>query len=251
MMLRLKANYFWPASKSFPILTYTTPRMVDRRLMTDGLFGIVYASMFDVDGLDISDGFPNPAIPGPNQLLANQMGIIMGTSHHEPMARNKPEWDRGQQGSWDWKENSDYLKEWWTYGAERAKGMETLFTMGMRGDGDEPLKGASIPLVESELTSLKALVSRYSDRSDITATQQGILKHVYETEDLSGVPQMWCMYKEVAEYYVNGVSQHTCLSSLTPGSAFFLPCSAIRLTTDAGFLLFYFSWMGHAASSPG
>ena len=42
---------------------------------------------------------------------------------------------------------------------------------------------------------------------DITATQQGILKEVYETDDISGVPQMWCMYKEVAEYFVNGVSE--------------------------------------------
>ena len=44
-------------------------------------------------------------------------------------------------------------------------------------------------------------------KADITATQQGILKEVYETDDLSSVPQMWCMYKEVAEYYVNGVSR--------------------------------------------
>ena len=43
-------------------------------------------------------------------------------------------------------------------------------------------------------------------RVDITATQQGILREVYETDDISGVPQMWCMYKEVAEYFVNGVS---------------------------------------------
>ncbi|ORY30028.1 hypothetical protein BCR39DRAFT_598553 [Naematelia encephala] len=159
MMLRLKANYFWPA---------------------------MYASMFDVDGMDTSNGFPMPAAPGPNQVLANEMGIVMGSSHHEPMARNKPEWDRGKQGPWDWT-NSKFLTKWWTYGAERAKGMETLFTLGMRGDGDMPLTGASNKLVEN-----------------ITATQQNILKEVYETDDLSTVPQMWCMYKEVAEYYVNG-----------------------------------------------
>jgi hypothetical protein len=46
---------------------------------------------------------------------------------------------------------------------------------------------------------------------DITATQQGILKEVYETSDMSTIPQMWCMYKEVAQYYIDGVSV------LTPG----------------------------------
>ena len=115
--------------------------------------------MFDVDGVDISNGFPDPATPGPNQVLANRMGIVMGTSHHEPMARNKPEWDRGQKGAWDWRSNSEYLTKWWTYGAQRAKGMETLFTMGMRGDGDEPLKGASNHLVESESVLDSRIVS--------------------------------------------------------------------------------------------
>lgn len=114
--------------------------------------------MFDVDGVDLTNGFPQPPMPGPNQVLANHMGIVMGTSHHEPMARNKPEWDRGQEGSWDWRDNSDFLSDWWTYGAERAHGMETLFTMGMRGDGDEPLTGASNKLVESESSQMPALL---------------------------------------------------------------------------------------------
>lgn len=43
--------------------------------------------------------------------------------------------------------------------------------------------------------------------TDITATQQGILRDVYG--DISGIPQMWCMYKEVAEYFVKGVSSDT------------------------------------------
>ncbi|OWZ51928.1 hypothetical protein C356_02122 [Cryptococcus neoformans c45] len=162
MMLRLKANYFWPA---------------------------MWASKFSVDGLDITNGLPQSAISGPNQILANKMGIVMGTSHHEPMSRNKPEWDVFGKGPWDWT-NKDVLKDFWRYGAERAKGVETLFTMGMRGDGDEPLTDASNELVQN-----------------ITKAQQDILKDVYDTDDLegSGVSQMWCMYKEVAGYYKNGL----------------------------------------------
>ncbi|OCF34376.1 hypothetical protein I317_06529 [Kwoniella heveanensis CBS 569] len=160
MMLRLKANYHWPA---------------------------MWASMFDVDGLDTSDGLPKNPTPGPNQVLANRMGVVMGTSHHEPMSRNKPEWDSYGEGAWDWDKNKDTLTDFWRYGAERAKGMETLFTMGMRGDGDEPLSGASNELVQN-----------------ITHTQQGLLKDVYG-DNLNGVSQMWCMYKEVAGYYMNGL----------------------------------------------
>jgi hypothetical protein len=142
MMLRLKANYFWPASESIHLLT-----PIDLLLIRP----TVYASMFDVDGADWPKDDPFPAIPGPNQVLADEMGIVMGTSHHEPMARNKPEWDRAQKGPWDWT-NSEYLEEFWKTGAKRAKGRETLFTMGMRGDGDMPLTGASNELVQSKLS---------------------------------------------------------------------------------------------------
>ncbi|WVQ84804.1 hypothetical protein IAT38_006961 [Cryptococcus sp. DSM 104549] len=159
MMLRLKANYHWPA---------------------------MWASKFAVDGLDVSSGLPKTPTPGPNQQLANRLGVVMGSSHHEAISRNKPEWDAYGHGPWDWT-NKDTLEEFWRYGAERAKGMETLFTMGMRGDGDEPLTGASNELVQN-----------------ITRAQQGILKDVYG-ENLSGISQMWCMYKEVAGYYKNGL----------------------------------------------
>lgn len=98
--------------------------------------------MFDVDGLDVSKGLPQPPIPGPNQVLAQRMGIVMGTSHHEPMTRNKEEWDEFGHGPWDWT-NKEVLQDWWRYGAERAQGMETLFTVGMRGDGDLPLTGGN------------------------------------------------------------------------------------------------------------
>lgn len=106
--------------------------------------------MFSVDGLNTTSQQPKNPIPGPNQIMANDMGIVMGTSHHEPMGRDKPEWDSWGKGSWDYIQNSEWLKGFWRYGAERAKGLETMFTLGMRGDGDEPLTGASNELVQSE-----------------------------------------------------------------------------------------------------
>ena len=106
--------------------------------------------MYYVDGLNPeANGLPQPPIPGPNQVLAQRMGIVSGTSHHEPMARNKAEWDLEGSGPWDWT-NNETLTKWWEYGAERAKGLETMYTLGMRGDGDSPLVGASPELVEGE-----------------------------------------------------------------------------------------------------
>lgn len=110
----------------------------------------VWASMFDVDGLDVTNGLPEDPMAGPNQILADKMGIVMGTSHQEPMARNTPEWQNFGEGDWNFTTNTDYLHDFWTYGAERAKGYDTMFTVGMRGNGDLPLPGANIPIMESE-----------------------------------------------------------------------------------------------------
>jgi len=118
----------------------------------------VYFSMFDVDGLNPQkNGLPQPPVPGPNQVLANKMGIVMGTSHHEPMSRNKPEWDLEGHGSWDWT-NKDTLVPWWKYGADRAMGQETIFTLGLRGDGDKPLDGASKEVSELDVCPLTVVV---------------------------------------------------------------------------------------------
>lgn len=129
LLLRLKANYAWPASK-FTTKYALTP---------------VWASMFAADGLEQPGGkLPKEAIPGPNQALADKMGIVMGTSHHEPMSRNQKEWTTWSEGAWNFEKNPEELTEFWRYGAERANGLETVFTVGMRGDGDLPLDGANI-----------------------------------------------------------------------------------------------------------
>jgi len=126
LLLRLKGNYAWPASEPSPDI----PRLI-----------VVWASMFAVDGLDDMD---DQTIQGPNQALADRMGVVMGTSHHEPMSRNQKEWTTSHTGPWDFEKNREELVEFWRRGAERAKGAETVFTVGMRGDGDLPLDGANI-----------------------------------------------------------------------------------------------------------
>lgn len=141
--------------------------------------------MFAVAGLQ---GLPNggangTGAAGPNQRLAERYGIIFGTSHHEPMARNMPEWYRYGKGAWDFVENQQTLLSFWHYGAERAAPQETMYTVGMRGDGDKPLKGASTALLEK-----------------IVATQRDILSKTLE-KSAREIPQAWCMYSEVMAYY--------------------------------------------------
>ena len=100
---------------------------------------LVWASKFPVDGLPT---LPDDPMPGPNQVLAHRMGIIMGTSHQEPMARSTEEFRTFGTGDWSFRTNQEYLERFWKYGAQRAKGLDTVFTIGMRGNGDLPLPGA-------------------------------------------------------------------------------------------------------------
>ncbi len=60
-------------------------------------------------------------------------------------------WLSDFQGIWNFTTNSEFLEQFWTYGAERAKGLDTLLTMGMRGNGDLPLPGANIPVSRCRL----------------------------------------------------------------------------------------------------
>lgn len=152
--------------------------------------------MFCVDGVD---ELVQPPQPGPNQALAERMGVVMGTSHHEPMSRNQKEFTVYGTGAWNFTANTDFLRDFWTYGAERAKDCETLYTVGMRGDGDIPLEGANIPIMESKYLGGSKLTL------DITAEQQAILRKVKGTDDISNVPQTWAMYKEVMGYFANGL----------------------------------------------
>ncbi len=148
LLLRLKANYLWPA---------------------------MWNNAFNED---------DPL----NPQLADMYGIVMGTSHHEPMLRAQQEWKRHGVGPWDYALNAGVLQKFWTEGIERNKNYESIITLGMRGDGDLPMtEGANIALLEK-----------------IVADQRRIIAS-HENPDLSAVPQDWALYKEVQEYYEKGM----------------------------------------------
>ncbi len=148
LLLRLKANYLWPAM-------WNNAFNEDDRL---------------------------------NAQLADEYGIVMGTSHHEPMLRAQQEWKRHGKGPWDYSKNAAVLTEFWGQGIERNRKYESIITLGMRGDGDLPMaESANIALLEKIVADQRKIIA---DRVN---------------PDLSKVPQDWALYKEVQEYYEKGM----------------------------------------------
>jgi len=123
-----------------------------------------------------------------NGILANQMGVVIGTSHHEPMGRAHDEWRRYGSGAWNYQTNSEKLQQFWRAGMERMKNWDKIITVGMRGDGDEPM---------SESTNISLL-------ENIISVQRSIIQDVTK-KPAEKTPQLWALYKEVQDYYDKGM----------------------------------------------
>ena len=125
-----------------------------------------------------------------NEKTADEMGVVMSTSHHEPMARNHQEYARNRQGwgSWNYQKNKANLQKFFREGIERMKGTEQIVTIGMRGDGDEAMSAEADTKLMSQIIN---------DQRKIIADVTG--KKASET------PQVWALYKEVLDYYDKGM----------------------------------------------
>ena len=125
-----------------------------------------------------------------NGKTADRMGVIMGTSHHEPMGRNHQEYARHRKewGPWNYQTNQTNLDRFFREGIERMKGTEDMVTIGMRGDGDEAM---------SEEADTKLL-------QRIVDNQRKIIKEV-TGKPASKTTQVWALYKEVLDYYDAGM----------------------------------------------
>lgn len=150
-ILRLRGNYLWPA---------------------------MWNNAFNEDDTE-------------NARLADEYGIVMGTSHQEPMLRAQKEWDRGpgkQYGNWDYNKTNEQqiLQNFWRDGVRRNKDFESIFTLGLRAENDS---GAELG---KNLTE------------QVIKTQRNILAEEINP-DLTKVPQVWCLYKEVQGYYNKGL----------------------------------------------
>ena len=162
LLLRLKANFMWPA---------------------------MWGNAFYADDTN-------------NSKTADMMGIIMGTSHHEPMARNHQEWarNRDKNGAWDYASNQKVIDQFFREGIRRSKDNEDLITIGMRGDGDAPMGGKEGHDDEyvNQLEKNKKLMERIiQNQRKIIAKETG--------KPAAQRQQVWALYKEVQEYYEAGL----------------------------------------------
>ena len=125
-----------------------------------------------------------------NLKTADDMGIIMGTSHHEPMARNHQEYARHRQewGAWNYQKNQQKLDQFFREGIERMKGTEDMVTIGMRGDGDEAMsEEADTKLLQRVVENQRRIISQVTGKKAKETTQ------------------VWALYKEVLDYYDKGM----------------------------------------------
>ena len=125
-----------------------------------------------------------------NEKTADEMGVVMSTSHHEPMARNHQEYARNRKGwgPWNYQKNKANLQKFFREGIERMRGTEQIVTIGMRGDGDEAMSAEA---------DTKLMTNIINDQRKIIADVTG--KKASET------PQVWALYKEVLDYYDKGM----------------------------------------------
>lgn len=125
-----------------------------------------------------------------NEKTADEMGVVMSTSHHEPMARNHQEYARNRKGwgPWNYQKNKANLQKFFREGIERMKGTEQIVTIGMRGDGDEAMSAEA---------DTKLMTNIINDQRKKIADVTG--KKASET------PQVWALYKEVLDYYDKGM----------------------------------------------
>lgn len=152
LILRLKGNYLWPA---------------------------MWGNIFSEEGSEH---------PQDNIRVADEYGVVMGTSHHEPMCRAGEEWRHLWQQytdkyNWDFAVNREGISKFWADGIKRNKPYESVITVGMRGEADSELAGS----MQYNIDLLK----------DIILTQKSQLA----AEGLEHAPKMLVVYKEVEKYW--------------------------------------------------
>ena len=154
LLLRLRANAIWPAMHS------GTP------------------GFFTIKG---------------NKEMADSCGILIGTSHCEPLLRNNvAEWDHASRGPYNYITNREQVQQYWIERLRQVKGSEEFFTIGMRGIHDGSMEG--VKTKEEKLNGLQQVID-----------DQRELIRKYYSKEVEKVPQVFIPYKEVLEIMESGL----------------------------------------------
>ena len=157
LLLRLKGNYLWPA---------------------------MWSAVFPEDGPGLK-----------NAELADEFGVVMGMSHHEPCLRQGEEYKhlRGPGSvygdAWDFLTNEEGITRFWEDGLKRGGRFENVITVGMRGEFDSTIMGEDATLKDNIDLLRKVL-----------KTQNRLIKENVN-DDIDKVPRMLALYKEVEPFF--------------------------------------------------
>lgn len=155
LLLRLRANTIWPAMHEC-----TVP-------------------FFFVEG---------------NKKMAEKYGIVVSTSHAEPMMRtNTGEWDNQKYGPFNFLTNENQVLSYWEKRVKELAGDENIYTIGMRGIHDGRMQGVNS--LDDETAALQRVIQ----------AQRDMLKRYNPGKDLASIPQQFVPYKEVLKAYDNGL----------------------------------------------
>ncbi len=166
-----------------------------------------------------------------NPRLADEYGIVMSTSHHEPMLRAQQEWARHGTGPWNYATNGATLRQFWAEGVRRNRAFESITTLAMRGDGDEPMsEEANVALLEKIVADQRAILAREVN------------------PDVTQIPQVWALYKEVQDYYERGMRVPDDVTLLwcddNWGNLRRLPTAAERQRAGGAGIYYHFDYVG-------
>jgi len=146
LMLRLKANYLWPA-----------------------MWGKAFNER---DSL--------------NSVLANKYGIAMGTPHNEPMMRSRKAWEMHGKGPWNYQTNDSTLRAFWRKGIQQMDDRESIVTIGMRGNGDKPMSDQrNMALLERIVRDQRQIIKNVTGKNpDKTPQLWALYKEVQQYYDM-------------------------------------------------------------------
>ena len=133
-------------------------------------------------------------VPGAKEA-ADSCGIVIGTSHCEPMMRNNVgEWNKEERGAYNYMTNKEGVQRYWAERLQETGRYENIYTIGMRGIHDGAMEGVGRNLNE-QTAALQQVID-----------DQRVMLSKYVSKHVEQIPQQFVPYKEVLQVMENGLS---------------------------------------------
>lgn len=139
-----------------------------------------------------------------NKEVADSCGIIIGSSHCEPLLRNNVgEWDKKHHGEWNYAHNHKHMQQYWEQRLKEAVGQECIYTLGLRGIHDGPIEGARNDDDARDLLQ-KAIHDQIRLLHKAASKDKALKKREKGGERIE-FPTVFIPYKEVLGLYEKGL----------------------------------------------